>query len=61
MTTTINDRTMTTYIPAANTGPEPVAAAGGCLTPSPAGRRPDDLEAPWGDPLSRAVGAEDGS
>ena len=61
MTLTINGSTMTSYIPAADTGPEPAAAAGGCLTLSPVGRRPDDLKAPWGDLPSRTVGAEAGS
>jgi hypothetical protein len=77
VTLTINDSTMTSYTPAADTGREPAAAAGGWLTPAPAYMhpdglepwpgyvhvepRPDDLKAPWDDPPSHAAGAEAGS
>jgi hypothetical protein len=74
VTLTINDSTMTTYAPAADTGSEPTAAAGDWLTPPPADRHPDgfeprsryvrsesdpdDLKAPWDDPPWHAAGAE---
>ena len=77
MTLTINDSTMTSYTPAVDTGREPAVAAGGWLTPAPAYMHPDglercpgyvhfephpdDLKAPWDDPLSHALGAEAGS
>ena len=55
MTLTINDSTMTTYPPAADTGREPAAAAGDWLTPAPADRHPDGFE-----PRSRYVRFEPG-
>ena len=53
MTLTINDSTMTSYTPAADTGQRAAAAAGDWLTPAPADRHPDGFE-----PRSRYVRAE---
>jgi hypothetical protein len=74
VTLTINDSTMTTYAPAADTGSEPDAAAGDWLTPPPADRHPDGsaprsrydrfepdpdgLKAPWDAPPWHAARAE---
>jgi hypothetical protein len=74
VTLTINDSTMTTYVPAADTGSEPAAAAGDWLPPAPADRhpddsvprsrydrcepRPDDLKVVWDDPPWHSAGAE---
>ena len=74
MTSTINDSTMTSYTPAADTGREPAVAAWGWLTTAPAyvhpdgleprsryvrsESDPDDLKAPWDDPPWHAAGAE---
>ena len=50
MTVTINDTTMTTDAPAADTGSEPAAHAGDWLTPTPEDQHPDAF-----DPRSASV------
>jgi hypothetical protein len=52
---TINDSTMTTYAPAADTGSDPAASAGDWLTPAPDDQHPDAFE-----PRSAYVRAEPG-